>query len=77
MEEPVEESEEEEDEDEEAGEEESDSLGKDDTEDEDNLDELVHKKEKNFKANQLLFPGKMAIILSSLITGLFSAYLKR
>ena len=75
VEEPVEESEEEEKEEDEEEEEESDSLRKDDTEDEDNLDEIARKKEKNLNVKQLLLLGKMAIILSSIITGLFSAYL--
>ena len=73
MEEPIEESEEEEEVEEE--EDESDSLGKDDTEEEDHLDELARKKTKKIQIKVLLLAGKMAIILSSLITGLFSAYL--
>ena len=69
MEEPIEESEEEEEVEEE--EDESDSLGKDDTEEEDHLDELARKKIKKIQIKVLLLTGKMAII----ITGLFSAYL--
>ena len=70
VEEPAEESEEEEEE------EDTESIRKDESEDEDHLDQLARKYEDNIHSYlHHIPPGKMAIVLSSIISSLFSAYL--